>query len=88
MEREIEEINNRLKFRILSCELTFTIKSILKLEHHNELLKTNLYRVLPAHVVNEFLHRQHIAYNIKFHSIKSTNMRKLRELTSVDLEKN
>lgn len=76
----IRTFHNRLKHRIINLEIDLAHRSVsrgdkLMTDIENEVLNT-----LPLHIWIEFKRRQNISYNIVFHRVKNTNIRKYNRL--------
>lgn len=77
--RTAQQIRNqckRLGNKILSMEISVTIKNLNRLLSYQAQIKDSLIGSLPGDIWFEFSSRMHIAYNRAFHDIRRTQQRK------------
>lgn len=81
--RTAQQIRNqckRLGNKILSMEISVTIKNLNRLLSHQSQIKDSLISSLPGDIWFEFSGRMHIAYNRTFYDIRRTQQRKFDSL--------
>lgn len=75
----IEDFNHRLIIKILNFEIQYTINKITHLQNQQDAILNNLNNV-NSDIIREFLHKQNISYNKRFHKVKFSNISKINKL--------
>lgn len=78
----VENFNNRLVHKVISMEISITIKNLNFLTHRQAQLKDNIRQTFPEHVWLEFDHRCTLRFNREFHKIRDVQTRKFNRLKS------
>lgn len=78
----VQDFHNRLAHRILSIEVSITIKNLSFLRQCQFALDTELQMIFPADILDEFKHRSQLKYNSHFRQTRSSNINNLNRLTA------
>lgn len=78
--RKIIEFNKNLVNKVLSLEIEHTHLRIKHIHDNNIYIEGELRQLVPSVTLQEFFKHQRVAYNKIFDRIKSTNMKKIKDL--------
>lgn len=76
----VQQFNRRLVNRVISLEITITIKNIVSLSRYQEQLETDVLVVLPHHIWAEYQRRMTFHWNKHFFNTKRRNISKLQRI--------
>lgn len=76
----IRTFHNRLRHRIINLEIDLAHRSVSRGDRLMTEIESEVVNTLPLHIWIEFKRRQSISYNIVFHRVKNTNIRKFNRL--------